>query len=128
MRQIFNAQDPNKALQHSSDKKKPITGQSYYFAQPEASSSRSAFTPKKQESTFSDSLPPSPEQTPYSYYPSYNYPYVYYQNTAYQPKQRKSNAQESCSYKINLEKIECDARTTLMIRHIPNKYSEKMLK
>lgn len=55
---------------------------------------------------------------------------MYYQNTLYQQqKQRKNlNGQESSNYKIIVDRIEIDVRTTLMIRHIPNKYTEKMLK
>lgn len=55
---------------------------------------------------------------------------MYYQNNPYQQQKQRKNitGQESSNYKINVDKIETDVRTTLMIRHIPNKYTEKMLK
>lgn len=105
MRQIFNAQDANKMAQNSADKKKAGTGQSCYFVQPQPTNPKTAFPTKTQESTFCDSLSLSPDQSAYPYYSSYNYPYVYYQNSAaYQPKQRKV-PQESSSYKIFPERI-----------------------
>ena len=67
----------------------------------------------------------------YGYYPQ---PNCLYPRPNTQRKRRTVSGEEANEYRIFLDqvlinptKIEQDGRTTLMIRHIPNKYSEEML-
>ena len=74
-------------------------------------------------SMYSDSTPPSP----YFFTPS---PDTSNENSFEERKnKRKSNEKDEKLYKISLEAIanEEDTRTTLMIRNIPNKYTQSML-
>ena len=55
-------------------------------------------------------------------------PYMLYENdNTNQRKRRSTTNPASSQFTIDCDGIERDGRTTLMIKHIPNKYTEQML-
>ena len=58
-------------------------------------------------------------------------PYFYYMNSQKLQSngrvRRSVNGEESKVYIIDMNKVENDGRTTIMIRNIPNKYTQEML-
>ena len=53
--------------------------------------------------------------------------YYYMQKTPAVRNRRAISTQESKDYWIDIDKVETDDRTTIMVRNIPNKYTQDML-
>lgn len=53
--------------------------------------------------------------------------YYYYMKGSAVRNRRAVSYEESKVYLIDLSKVEADGRTTIMVRNIPNKYTQEML-
>ncbi len=54
--------------------------------------------------------------------------YYYYMNKSQAVRNRRAiSNEESKAYYIDLKNVELDGRTTIMVRNIPNKYTQDML-
>lgn len=53
--------------------------------------------------------------------------YYYMQKTPAVRNRRAISTEESRAYWIDIGKVETDGRTTIMVRNIPNKYTQDML-
>ena len=67
------------------------------------------------------------ESASYFPFPTQMLDYSYYYANQSGRNRRAISSEESNSFVIDMERVEADGRTTVMVRNIPNKYTQDML-